>query len=110
MDCQSTFQKNILIFHLKRNAGWICPLTNSFQKKCAISCWVHKFILDVEKIQNSGVFFMSKKKDINRIIIKKKKSENEFNRWCNRGKIDKMTEKIQNNWKVNLVFSENDFC
>ena len=45
-------------------------------------------------------------------MIKKLKKENEyeFNYWCNRDKIDKMTEKIENNWKVNLVFLESDFC
>ena len=63
MDFQSTFEENLLIFHLKRNAGWICPLTNSFQKKCIISCWVDKFVFVVEKIQNSGFFsYLEKKK------------------------------------------------
>ena len=58
MDCQSTFEENMLI------AGWIFPLTNTFQKKCAISCWAHKFVLDIEKIQNSGFFsYLKKKKD-----------------------------------------------
>ena len=106
MDCRSTFEENILIFHLKRNTGWICPLTNSFQKKCTISCWAYKFVLDVEKIQNS-VFFLclEKKRLIDRIIKKiKKENEHEFNYWCNRDKIDTMTEKNENNWKVNLVF------
>ena len=44
--------------------------------------------------------------------MKKIKKENkyEFNYWCNGDKIDKMTEKIENNWKVNLVFLEGDFC
>ena len=39
--------------------------------------------------------------------IKKIKEENEaeFIRWCNRDRIDKMTEQIFN-WKINLVFLE----
>ena len=39
-------------------------------------------------------------------MIKKLKKENEyeFNYWCNRDKIDKMTEKIENNWKVIQFF------
>ena len=77
MDCCSTFEGNMLIFHTKRNAGWICPLTNSFQKKCAISCWAHKFVLDIEKIQNSGFFsYLKEKRLINRIIKKLKKKTN----------------------------------
>ena len=40
----------------------------------------------------------------------KKENEYEFNYWCNRDKIDKMTEKIENNGKVNLVFLESNFC
>ena len=111
MDCQSTSEENMLIFHFKRNAGQICPLTNSFQKKCAISCWPHKLVLDIEKIQNSGFFsYLKKKRLINRIIQKiKKENEYEFNYWFNEDKMDKMTEKIENNWKVNLVFLESDF-
>ena len=59
------------------------------------------------------VFYcISKKKRLIDRIIKKTKKENEaeFKRWCNRDKTDKMTEKIENNWKINLVFLENDFC
>ena len=86
MDCRSTFEENMLIFHLKRNAGWICPLTNSFQKKCAIKCWVHKFVFEVDKIQNSGFLsYLKKKRLINRIIKKiKKENEAKFKRWCNK--------------------------
>ena len=52
MDCQSTFKKDILIFHLKRNAGWLCPLIDSYQRKCAVGCWTHKFFFEVENIEN----------------------------------------------------------
>ena len=55
--------------------------------------------------------YLEKKRLIDRIIKKiKKENEYEFNYWCNRDKIDKMTEKIENNWKVNLVFLESNFC
>ena len=93
----------MLIFHLKRNAAWIGPLTNSFQKKCAITCWAHKFVLDIEKIQNSGFLsYLEKKRLINSLIKKiKKENEYEFNYWCNRDKIDKMSKKIENYRKVN---------
>ena len=40
----------------------------------------------------------------------KKENEDEFNRWCNREKLDKMTEKIENNCKINLVSLERDYC
>ena len=40
----------------------------------------------------------------------KKENEDEFNRWCNREKFDKMTEKIENNCKINLVSLERDYC
>ena len=56
MDCCPTFNKNILIFHLKKNAGWICPLMNSYQKKCKIGCWAHKFVFEIERIQSSHFF------------------------------------------------------
>ena len=62
MDCHSTFEESILIFHMKKNLGWIWPLINSFQKKCTINCWAHKFVFDVEKIQNSGFFSNLEKK------------------------------------------------
>ena len=98
----------MLIFHLKGNAGWICSLTNSLQKKCTISCWAHNFVLGPEQC----LFFLSRKRRLINGIIKKIKKENEyeFNYWCNRDRIDKMTEKIENNWRVNLVFLESDFC
>ena len=64
MDCRSTFEENMLVFHLKRNAGWICPLTKSFQENCTINCWAHKFALDIDKIQNSGFFSYLEKKDL----------------------------------------------
>ena len=59
-----------------------------------------------------GFFSYLKKKGLIDRLIKKIKqgSEVEFKRWCNRDKIHKMTEKIENNWKVNLVFLESDFC
>ena len=37
----------------------------------------------------------------------KKENEAEFIRWCNRDKIDKMTEQIFN-WKINLFFLESN--
>ena len=61
MDCQSTFKKNILPFHFKRNAGWICPLVNSYQK-CAVGCWAHKFVFEVEKLKTAIFYLTSKKK------------------------------------------------
>ena len=54
MDCRSTFEDNILIFHLKRKAGWIFPLVDSYQKKCTVGGWVHKFVFEVEKIKKSN--------------------------------------------------------
>ena len=103
MDCRSTFEDNILIFHLKRKAGWIFPLVNSYQKKCTVGGWVHKFVFEVEKIENCNFLSYLKKKKL--LIEKKNKEENEieYNCWCNRDKIEKMTEQIFN-WKVNLVF------
>ena len=78
-DCRSTFEKNILIFHLKKNAGWICPLGNSYQKKCKIGCWVHKFEFEIERIQSSHFFFLILKKQ-NLLIewLKKKMKLNLF--------------------------------
>ena len=107
MGCRSTFEKNILIFHLKKNAGWICPLVNSYQKKCEIGCWVHKFEFEIERIQSSHFFPYLKKTELVDRVIKKIKEENEaeFFRWCNGDRIDKMIEQIFN-WKNNLVFSE----
>ena len=66
----------------------------------------------LKRSRTVGFFLITKKKRlINRIIQKiKKENEYEINYWCNRDKIDKMTEKIENNWKVNLVFLESDFC
>ena len=56
-------------------------------------------------------FLILKKRVINRLIKTiKKENEDELNYWCNRDKIDKMTEKIENNEKVNLVFLESNFC
>ena len=52
-----------------------------------------------------------KKRLIDRSIKKiKEKKEDEFNRWCDREKIGKMTKKFEKNWKVNLVFLESEFC
>ena len=80
MNCRSSFEKNILIFHLKRNAGWICPLTNSFQKKCATKFWAHKFVFDVDKTQNSGfLLHLKKKRLIDRIMKKKLKKKMKLN-------------------------------
>ena len=56
----------------------------------------------------AGLTLKKKKKKFDR-KIKKNNEENEieYNRWCNRDKIDKMTEQIVN-CKVNLVFLENN--
>ena len=64
------------------------------------------------KKSRTVVFSLNSKKRLINTIIKKIKKENEyvFNYWCNRGKINKMTKKIENNWKVNLVFLESDFA
>ena len=49
-----------------------------------------------------------KKKNIEGQIKKiEEENEIEYNRWCNRDKIDKMTEQLVN-WKVKLVFLENN--
>ena len=68
--------------------------------------------LTLKRSRTVGFFsYLKKKRLIDRLIKKiKQGSEVEFKRWCNRDKIHKMTEKIENNWKVNLVFLESDFC
>ena len=63
MHCRSTFEKNILIFHLKRNTEWICPLVDSFWKKCTVGCWAHKFAFEVEKIENCNFLSYLEKKN-----------------------------------------------
>ena len=108
MDCRYIFETNILIFHLKRNAGWICPLIDSYQKKCAVGCWAHKFVFEVENIEKCNFLAYFEKKNIEGQIKKiEEENEIEYNRWCNRDKIDKMTEQLVN-WKVKLVFLENN--
>ena len=113
MDCRSTFKTNILIFYLKRNAGWICPLVDSYQRACAFGCWVYKFVFKVEiKLRlflKSAIFYLTLKKKIVDRKIKKNKDDNanDYNRWYNREKINKMTEQTVY-WKVNLVFLENN--
>ena len=72
-----------------------------------MGAWIRFY---VEKIQNSGIS-KKKKRLIDRLIKKiKKENKAEFTCWCNRGRINKMTEKIDNNWKVNLVILESDIC
>ena len=54
----------------------------------------------LKRSRTVGFFsYLEKKRLIDRIIKKKinKENEYEFNYWCNRGKIDKMTEKVENN-------------
>ena len=75
MDCHSTLEETILIFPMKKNVRYIFPLTNSFQKKCPIKCWAHKFVFKVEKIQSSGFFLVSRKKRLIDRLIKKIKKE-----------------------------------
>ena len=72
MDCRSTFEDNILIFHLKRKAGWIFPLVDSYQKKCTVGGWVHKFVFEVEKIENCNFLSYLKKKKKKNYLYKKK--------------------------------------
>ena len=76
MDCRSTFKTNILIFYLKRNAGWICPLVDSYQRECAFGCWVYKFVFKVEiKLRlflKSAISYLTLKKKIVDRKIKKK--------------------------------------
>ena len=110
MDCCSTFEESVLIFHMEKNVGWICPLTKSFHKTCTVKCWAHKFVFTLKRSRT--VVSQKKKKRLIDRLIKKIKKENkaEFTCWCNRGRINKMTEKIDNNWKVNLVILESDIC
>ena len=52
--------------------------------------------------------YLEKTKLVDRAIKKiKEENEAEFIRWCNRDRIDKMTEQIFN-WKINLVFLESN--
>ena len=89
------------------HSWWICPLVNSYQKTCEIGCWAHRFVFEIERIQMSHFFLYLEKTKLVYGAIKKIKEENEaeFIRWCNRDRIDKMTEQIFN-WKINLVFLE----
>ena len=73
MGCRSIFETNILIFHLKRNAGWICPLVDSYQKKCAVGCLAHKFVFEVENIENCNFLSYFEKKNTEEQIRKLKK-------------------------------------
>ena len=60
--------------------------------------------LKLKKLK-TAIFYLTSKKKKKLLIEKKNKEENEieYNCWCNRDKIEKMTEQIFN-WKVNLVF------
>ena len=52
--------------------------------------------------------YLEKTKFVDRAIKKiKEENEAEFIRWCDRSRIDKMTEQIFN-WKINLVFIESN--
>ena len=67
---------------------------NSYQKKCEIGCWVHKFEFKIASIQSSHFFsYLKKTKLVDRAIKKiKEENEAEFIHWCNRNRIDKMTD------------------
>ena len=90
----NNFQKKYFNFSFEKNTGWICPLVNSYQKKCEIGCWVHKFEFEIASIQSSHFFsYLKKTKLVDRAIKKiKEENEAEFIHWCNRNRIDKMTE------------------